>query len=192
MMFERFTKEARAAVAAAQEEARALHDERVGTPHLVLGASRSADGPAGSALRSVGLDPGRLRATIAATPAAGDRVDADALASLGIDLEQVRRRVEAAFGEGALESGGRAGRRGRAGCGDAKPFSPAAKKALELSLREALRLGHNSIGAEHVVLGALRADDPALHAVLRRCGRSPEEVRAAVLAALEGPHAAAS
>ena len=80
--------------------------------------------------------------------------------------------------------------RGRAWSGR-KPFSPAAKKALELSLREALQLGHGYIGAEHVVLGALRADDPALRAVLRRRGRSPEEVRAAVLAALAEPRAAA-
>jgi ATP-dependent Clp protease ATP-binding subunit ClpA len=188
MMFERFTKDARDVVVTALYEARGLHDERIGTPHLLLGASRAADGVAGPALRSLGLGPDALREAIAATPAAGDRVDPDALASLGIDLEQVRRRVEAAFGEGALEDGGcRAGGRGLG----RKPLSPAAKKALELAFREALRLGHHHIGAEHVVLGAVRADDPALRAVLRRRGRSPEEVRAAVLAALAEPRAAA-
>ena len=100
----------------------------------------------------------------------------------------MRRRVEAAFGEGALDRGADAPRGRREGRG---PFSRSAKKALELSLREALALGDKHIGAEHLMLGALRADDPALEAVLRQRGRSRQEVRAAVLAALEAPRAAA-
>ena len=187
-MFERFTKEARGVVAAACEEASALHDEQVRPAHLVLAASRAPGGVAGPALRGLDLGPEALREAIAATPSAGGRIDPDALASLGIDLEQVRRRVEAAFGEGALDRGA-GSRRGRRGIGG--PFSAPAKKALELSLREALALGDKHIGAAHVVLGALRADDPALEAVLRRRGRSRQEVRAAILAALEAPRAAA-
>lgn len=188
-MFERFTKEARKAVATAYEEAAALRDEEIGPVHIVLAVSGAPGGVAGPALRSLDLGPERLREAIAATPPVSGRLDRDALASVGIDLDQVRREIEAAFGEGALERPAAAGRSRRRG-GNLR-FSRSAKKALELSLREALRLRHNYIGAEHVVLGALRADDPALQAVLRRQGRSPEEVRAAVLAALEGPQAAA-
>ena len=111
MMFERFTKEARGVVTAAYEEASALHDEQVRPAHLVLAASRTPGGVAGQALRRLDLGPEGLREAIAATPGARRRMDPDALASLGIDLEQVRRRVEAAFGEGALDRG--AGARAR-------------------------------------------------------------------------------
>ena len=183
-MFERFTDEARCVVLAAQEEAREQHASHIGAQHLVLGAARTPRGVAGSVLASLGLDAQALRSAMA-----GDD-DAAALASLGIDLDEVRRRVEAAFGEGALE--GRPGtgwRRGRHG--DAIPFTPDAKKALELSLREAIHRGDKHIGAEHVLLGTTRVSEPALHAALRRRGRTVDELRASLLAAMDEPDAAA-
>jgi ATP-dependent Clp protease ATP-binding subunit ClpA len=182
MMFERFTEEARSAVVAAQEEARALHAGHIGAQHLVLGIAREPGRVAGPVLSGLGLDAPSLREALEE-----DDGDAAALASLGIDLDEVRRRVEAAFGEGALEGapgpGGRRGRRDRGGM----PFTPDAKKALELSLREALRLGDTHIGAEHVLLGTTRVREPALHAALRRRGRTADEVRGALLAAMREP-----
>ena len=93
----------------------------------------------------------------------------EALAAIGIDLDEIRRRVEASFGPGALE-------RGRRGRGRHVPFTPAAKKALELALREALRLGDREIGAEHVLLGLLREGGAAR--LLERVGARPAALRA--------------
>jgi ATP-dependent Clp protease ATP-binding subunit ClpA len=103
--------------------------------------------------------------------------DADALATIGIDLDEVRSRVEEAFGPGALERT-RAGR--RRFC-RARPFAPFAKRALELSLREALCRGDRYIGSEHVLLGLLRAGEGPAVKLLERRGLPPEAVRAALL-----------
>jgi ATP-dependent Clp protease ATP-binding subunit ClpA len=154
-MFERFTHEARDVVVRAQEEARTAHAGHIGIEHLLLGVL-AAPGAGARALRRVGIDEERLRAR-----APGDDLDADALAAVGIDLDSVRARVEQTFGPGALAAG-RGCRRGRDP--RAMPFTPEAKKALELALREALALGDGFIGAEHVALGAARelADPAAL------------------------------
>lgn len=149
-MFERFTREARATVTAAVEEAAAAGAPSVGCTHLVVAAARAVPGIDADALRR----------------AADGR---DALATLGIDVDEVRRRAEEAFGPGALERG--SARRH-------SPLGPSARKALELSLREAIRLHHRAIGPEHVVLGALRTRDPQLEAALRRAGYAPAELRA--------------
>lgn len=141
-MFERFSRGARAAVVAAQGEARALGHERIGPEDLLLGVAVTP-GRAADVLASHGFGADALRA------ATRPPIDPDALASIGIDLEEIRRRAEASFGPGALERG-RGGRRGHV------PFTPEAKKALELALREALHLGDREIGAEHVLLGLLR------------------------------------
>ena len=142
-MFERFTADARAAVVAARTEAKALGHERVGSEHLLLGVATTG-GRAADVLARHGAGADRLRGALSA-----GEPDAGALAAIGIDLDEVRRRVEASFGPGALERGRRR-RRGHV------RFTAAAKKALELSLREALRLGDREIGAEHVLLGLLR------------------------------------
>jgi ATP-dependent Clp protease ATP-binding subunit ClpA len=170
-MFERFTHAAREVVVVAQEEAAAIGHDHVGTEHLLLGVA-AVDG---GVLASLGVDPARLRSVVAGLWP--DGLDADALATIGIDLEAVRRSVEDAFGPGALTR--RHGRR----AGHTR-LCPRAKRALERALREALALGHRHIGTEHVLLGLAR--DPASGAALalRRCGTSPEAVRAATLAAL--------
>ena len=163
-MFERFTRSARETVEQAQVEARALGHHFTGTEHLLLGVAASA-GDASCVLADNGATPEALRAAIRPP------LDGEALASLGIDLEAVRHRVDASFGPGALERG----RRTRSGH---LPFTAAAKKSLELALREAIQLGDRHIGPEHVLLGLLREGSAA--AVLRRTDTPVEELRAAL------------
>jgi ATP-dependent Clp protease ATP-binding subunit ClpA len=167
-MFERFTDAAREAVVAAQSEAAALGSGRIGTEHLLLGVA-AVPGRAGEVLAAHGATPDKLRS------ATRPQLDRDALATLGIDLDEVRRRVEASFGPGALESG----RRRKGGY---IPFTPEAKKALELALREALSQGDKHIGGDHVLLGLLRDEKTEAVAVLSRVGASREAVRAALAA----------
>ena len=100
-MFERFTRAARDVVVRAQEEATALGHEHVGTEHLLLALSALDAGVAGGVLRALRVDHDALRDEVIAL-LGPDRLDADALATIGIDLDQVRRSVEASFGAGAL------------------------------------------------------------------------------------------
>ncbi|HEY7482957.1 MAG TPA: Clp protease N-terminal domain-containing protein [Streptosporangiaceae bacterium] len=146
-MFERFRKDARAVVVLAQDEARRLGHRSIGTVHLLLGLLNEQDGAGGRALREHGLDLDAMRARVGRLAGLGDPLDGEALATIGIDLDAVRQSVEAAFGAGALEGG----RRGHI------PFTPQAKKSLELSLRSALALKHKYICSGHVLLGLLRA-----------------------------------
>ena len=162
-MFERFTAEARSAVDAASFEAIRLGHDHVGPGHLLLGVAAGAPSIATFALSAAGFDPVRARERLSRTgssPPALDDSDAEALHALGVDLEEVRRRTEAAFGPGALDRRRRwyGRRRGRV-CGLA--FLPETKEAIELSLREAIRLGQRSIGPEALLLGLLRADPAA-------------------------------
>jgi len=148
-MFERFTKEARCVVVRAQDEARQLHHPAIGTEHLLLGLLREEQEPVARALREHGLTPDGVRRQVIDT--VDDSLDPGALATLGIDLEEVRRATEAAFGPGALDPK----RRRRMATGHI-PLTRRAKKSLELSLREALRLHHDHIGTGHLLLGLLR------------------------------------
>jgi ATP-dependent Clp protease ATP-binding subunit ClpA len=151
-MFERFSDEARLVVRNAQEEARRLRHPLIGTEHLLLALASANEGPGSQALHGRGLDAAGLRrrvVDIVGPP--GDELDPQALATLGIDLEEVRRVTEASFGPGALESRGR-----KPAPSGHIPFSKRAKTVLELSLREALRLGHNHIGDGHILLGLIR------------------------------------
>ena len=165
-MFQRFTEGARELVLAAQVEARALGDGHIGTEHLLLGAA-AAPGAVARVLADNGATTDSLRTALHSDRA----IDGEALATLGIDLDEIRRRVEESFGPGALE------RRRPARAGHI-PFTAHAKKALELALRESLARGDRHIGPQHVLLGALR-DDHAT-AVLRRAGADPERVREAL------------
>ena len=117
-MFERFTDRARRVVVLAQEEARILDHNYIGTEHILLGLLQEGEG-----------------------------VAAKALESLGISLEAVRQQVEEIIGQGQQAPSGHI------------PFTPRAKKVLELSLREALQLGHNYIGTEHILLALLEWED---------------------------------
>ena len=170
-MFERFTDDAREVVVHAQAEARALGHDWIGTEHLLLGAA-IARGPVAGVLAGNGATPDALRAAVR-EEIGSHTFDGEALATLGIDLDEIRRRVEATFGEGALERR----RPGRAGH---LPFTPRAKKSLELALREAIAAGDGFIGTEHVLLGVLRDEKALATIVLRRTGADPARVREAL------------
>jgi ATP-dependent Clp protease ATP-binding subunit ClpA len=173
-VFERFTDRAREVVVRAGSEAKSLQHDYIGTEHLLLGLLAVTDGVAGRALMELGLDHATTRGRIVeivGMPLPSEP-DPAVLDMIGIDLDAVRRRAEEAFGPGALDrtraraqarsqAGGRRGRRWRRRCETPYPgghisFTPRAKKVLELSLREALQLGHRHIGTEHILLGVLR------------------------------------
>jgi ATP-dependent Clp protease ATP-binding subunit ClpA len=169
-MFERFTKEARAAVTGAQQVARDTSSRSIDTRHLLVALIESP-GPAQRALRDTGADVATLAAEARADVRAGG-LDADALAGIGIDLDAVRRQADAVFGPDALE------RAGRKPAGHI-PFSADAKKSLELALREAIRLRQKSIHSGHLLLGILRAQSPG-RTLLQRAGVDTDALRAAL------------
>jgi ATP-dependent Clp protease ATP-binding subunit ClpA len=196
-MFERFTAAAREVVVQAQAEARGQQHNYIGTEHILLALMAGPETAAGRVLRGLGVEAEAVRSEVTAigSSQAPAEPDASALDAIGIDLDAVRRRVEEAFGPGALDRGldnRRCRRRGRgrrmrtlAGSFGHIPFTPRAKKVLELSLREALRLGHNYIGPEHVLLGLLREGQGLAAEILVRRGLTIESIRAQVLEELE-------
>ena len=144
-MFERFTDRARRVVVLAQEEARLLNHNYIGTEHILLGLIHEGEG-----------------------------VAAKALEQLGISLEAVRTQVEEIIGQGGSSPSGHI------------PFTPRAKKVLELSLREALQLGHNYIGTEHILLGLIREGEGVAAQVLVKLGADLSRVRQQVIQLLSG------
>ena len=144
-MFERFTDRARRVVVLAQEEARLLNHNYIGTEHILLGLIHEGEG-----------------------------VAAKALESLSISLEGVRAQVEEIIGQGGSSPSGHI------------PFTPRAKKVLELSLREALQLGHNYIGTEHILLGLIREGEGVAAQVLVKLGADLSRVRQQVIQLLSG------
>jgi ATP-dependent Clp protease ATP-binding subunit ClpA len=187
-VFERFTGDSREVVLRARDESRALHHPAVGTAHLLL-ALLDVPGPAGDALRAHGVTRTAvlpaLREVLSRDPSAPApppdptaeaEADAAALAALGFDLDRIRSAVEAAFGPGALDDPEPV-RRGRS---RHQPFGKDAKKALELALREAVRLKDRHIGTEHVLLGLLRDTDTHAGGVLAVLGVGAADLRRTV------------
>jgi ATP-dependent Clp protease ATP-binding subunit ClpC len=144
-VFERFTDRARRVIVLAQEEARLLNHNYIGTEHMLLGLI-----------------------------AEGEGVAAKGLASMHVSLTAVRQQVEDIIGRGQTVPTGHI------------PFTPRAKKVLELSLREALQLGHNYIGTEHILLGLVREGEGVAAQVLKKLGAGLERTRDQVLAQLSG------
>jgi ATP-dependent Clp protease ATP-binding subunit ClpA len=155
-MFERFTSEARDLVARSQDEARQLHHPSLGPEHLLLSMA-GGSGPGAQVLAAHGVTAAALRDRLSVLT--GDDLDEAALAALGIDLERVREATEANLGPGAL-----APRKSRMPSGHI-PFSKAAKKVLELAVREAMRFpahmlqDSGEISSGHLLLGLLREAD---------------------------------
>jgi ATP-dependent Clp protease ATP-binding subunit ClpA len=160
-MFERFSRSARVAVVLAQEEARELNADEIRPEHLLVGTLQSSGRNLASVLSSFGLTADGVRERLERAESPGDESsddDAEALKSIGIDLNQVRDSIDRSFGEGTFDnalrkSGRRRRRRGHI------PFTKPAKKVLELSLREALAHNDNYIGCEHIMLGIVRGGD---------------------------------
>lgn len=171
-MFERFTDKARRLVVLTQEVSRELGHTSIRTDHLLVAVLRLGQGHAPEVLAEAGIDADALLARL--PPGDLGPEDADALATLGISLEEVERRVDETFGPGAL----RAGPTPRH-----IPFESEAKKALEQALREALKLGSRVITADHVVLGALHEKSRAA-TLLTGLGADPEQIRAILRAEL--------
>lgn len=144
-IFERFTDRARRVTVLAQEEARLLGHNYIGTEHILLGLIHEGEG-----------------------------VAAKALESLKVNLPQTRAMIEEIVGQGGQKPSGHI------------PFTPRAKKVLELSLREALQLGHNYIGTEHILLGLIREGEGVAAQVLVKLGADLSRVRQQVIAVLAG------
>jgi ATP-dependent Clp protease ATP-binding subunit ClpA len=176
-MFERFTVEARQVVVGAQYEARLLHSGRIGTEHLLLALLKQPT-PSGAVLTRHGLSTEAVTEAVVAYVGTGD-LDAEALTALGIDLDAVRSSVEASFGPGALDRP--SGPKGPTGH---IPFTPRAKKVLELSLREALAMKSKSIADGHIALGLLREGEGLAMKVLADRGVDTVELRRDLTAAL--------
>ncbi|BFU43691.1 Clp protease N-terminal domain-containing protein [Krasilnikovia sp. MM14-A1004] len=171
-MFERFTRSAREAVVRATTEAKELHQSPVGTEHVLLALLADPQWAPAATLRADGVDAAYVRAEILRRAGGGtgpgdepaadpEAEDAAALKAIGIDLDAVRRTIEETFGPGALRlpretEPKRRGFMSRFYGSGHTPFSDHAKKVLELSLREAIRLKHNFIAREHIMLGLLR------------------------------------
>lgn len=164
-MFERFTRGAREAVERAQDEARAIHSERIGTAEMLLGVA-GGDGPGARVLAEQGATYEALRLRVAS-----GELDGEALAAIGVDLDAIRRRAEEHFGPGALE-------RKRRPRGSHVPFTQQGKKALELALREAIDAGDKQIDDGHVLLGVLR--EGSANRLLQSVGAEPATLRAAL------------
>lgn len=191
-MFERFSTPARRVVKDAQMHARQLHHPLIGTEHLLLALLDPASGTPAAVLREAGIDPERVRAHLArrVQPAPGPLTedDAQALRAIGIDLDAVLARLEQSLGPDAWPAPAPAPRRGLlrrrlpAWSAAGPRFGPRAKKVLELSLREALALRHNYIGAEHILLGLLREGQGLAARILFDAGLDLKQLRRAVLA----------
>ncbi|MFJ5617349.1 Clp protease N-terminal domain-containing protein [Micromonospora sp. NPDC093243] len=189
-MFERFTDRARGVVRRAVQEARVEGQRPVGTEHLLLALLADEAGLASRVLADAGVRADDLRERIRRHTADGGAglgdADAAALREIGIDLAAIVARIEQSFGPDALREAvpapRRWWRRGRRYLGG--PFSPRSKKALELSLREALRLRHRHIGTEHILLGLLREGQGLGALVLSEAGVDLDDLRRRVESAL--------
>lgn len=188
-MFERFTRHARVAVVLAQEEARELRTRDLAPQHLLLGILQAAGNDLSAALGGYGLTTDVVRARlIEAAPKTDESFDedAEALRAIGIDLTAVRDSVARTFGadafDNALSRSGR--RRGRQRRSSHLPFNRAAKKSLELAVRETLAHKDNEIGCEHLLLGILRSGDKAAIGLITEHVYTGQ-LRASILALLD-------
>jgi ATP-dependent Clp protease ATP-binding subunit ClpA len=176
-MFERFTAKARLVVARAEEEARSFGHPYIGTEHLLL-AQLHQDCMAHGILTDAGLTYDDVRAAVGRITGPGNLGpdDAEALSTIGIDLDAVRAKMEETFGEGALGaqvSGGR------------PRFTRRAKKVIELSLREAINLKHSYLGTEHLLLGIIREGEGLAAKVIVDSGVTLPDLRSATMNAIQ-------
>ncbi|MFJ5927280.1 Clp protease N-terminal domain-containing protein [Kitasatospora sp. NPDC092948] len=188
-MFERFAEEARRAVTLAEDEARRLHHQHLGTEHLLLGLLARPQDPTARLLARFGLDLDAGRSAVAGLIGGPDpERDGAALAAIGIDLEAVREAVESTFGPGSLDAPP-PGRRSRWG---GPRFTERAKRTLALSLRAAADSRVRRIETGHLLLGLLREGGGAAVRVLRERGVDLADLERDAEAMLADGRAAAS
>ena len=175
-MFERFNEDARQAVIQGREEAVRTGQAQIGVEHLLI-ALVNGPGLAADALAAAGADAADLRSRVQrGTASEPDPLDAGALASIGIDLDAVRRASDAAFGAGSLDRV-RASHRGRRGITHGMGMTKQAKRVLELALRTAVRLNHRSISSGHVLLGIIDLGDSPAATALTEAGVDTSSLR---------------
>jgi ATP-dependent Clp protease ATP-binding subunit ClpA len=184
-MFERFTDSAREAVVQAQAEARSLGHRYIGTEHLLLGLLADSESESARCLWLQRVDHDQVREALTRIiPVPPGDLDAEALETLGIDLSTVREKVEATFGAGALDQPPRSrSQRVRLPSGHI-PFTARAKKVVELSLREAVRLRHMHIADGHILLGLLREGEGLAVRILVDSGVDLDSLRRDLTAVL--------
>lgn len=179
-MFEIFTVAARQALVAAQDEAIAMGYDCVAAEHILVGLAAEADGTAAAVLAAHEVTTARARDAAArlleadGILATGRAETVAALATIGIDVQAIRERADETFGRGAFVF-------------PRPAYTVAAKSAIERSVARAQELGHDHVGAEHLLLGLAGPDDQAGAVALRALGASPGDLRAAVLARLGSP-----
>ncbi len=181
-MFERFTRSAREAVVWAQELGRRDGVDQIESGYLLLGATHETSSVAARALARLGVEAGSLAECVRSLDA--DALDADALAGIGVDLAAVRAQVEATFGPGTLDTpAAEPVRRARSGARRGHiPFDPAAKKMLELALRESIRFKSKGIDTGHLLLAGARLDGATAQRALAWFGHDRTAIEAAVVA----------
>jgi ATP-dependent Clp protease ATP-binding subunit ClpC len=176
-VFELFTPQARQVILVSQDEAISLGHDFIGTEHLLLGLVTVTDGLAGQVLASHRVTADRIRGeavrllAAAGVTGTGGQDAADALATIGIDVAEIRRRADDTFGPGRFHF-------------PRPAYTDLAKKALELSVGEAQALGCDYIGTEHVLLGLLAGNEGLALQALSSAGVDPAVLRPAVLARL--------
>ena len=174
-MFEIFTEAAKRSLVLGQDEAITLGHDFIGTEHLLLGLLGVPDGLAGQVLAASGVTADRTRSeavgmlAAAGVTGASSRGPVDALAAIGIDVEEIRQRADATFGPGEFQF-------------PRPAYTSEAKKAIEQSVSEAQSLGHDYVGTEHMLLGLLAAGEGIGVRILTAVGADLDALRAGLLA----------
>jgi ATP-dependent Clp protease ATP-binding subunit ClpA len=179
-MFERFEPAARQAFVDARDEASRVGQDEIRSEHMLVGLLREP-GPAAEALTAAGIELAALRARLprGARDPAGE-LDAEALSSLGIDLDAVRRATDAAFGQGALDRVANPGRR-------RLPIAADAKQSLAGAVRQAQQLSQRTISSGHMLIGILDQERNGALTVLTQEGADLQALRADVMRRITAP-----
>lgn len=180
MIFVTYRKDAHRTLDVARLEAKNLNHNYIGTEHLLLALTVSHFGVASSDLAECGITETDLKAQVIHEIGAEEErlteIDAEALAGIGIDLEEVRRRLEEAFGASALDT--------PPPCPTGTPFTDKVMRALRGTSRHARRLGHRRVGPEHLLLALMDDESTLAVRLIKRLGTSPDKLRDLILTAI--------
>ncbi len=182
-MFERFTTGSRAVLVEAQDLALELGSRHIGVGHVLYGCAEGGEETAGVPLHACGITPASVRRSLPRTDeGSSGPIDPEALRAIGIDYADVRAAVEDTFGAGAL--GAAPDRRVPSGRSRRPPFTPEAKRSLELAVRAAQELHHNRMVPGHLLLGLLRLDNEFVSKTVEQAGATVAGLSAAVFTSM--------